>query len=318
MAQKTDNPNDNRDLGFGSILAQESRKRLMNRDGSFNAARVGMSRWSFTNFYHDSISMSWPRFLLVVAVFYVVHNVIFALLYLLCGRDALIDATEHPINNEFWRAFFFSVHTFATIGYGTIHPNGYAANFLVTTEAYVGLLVQALVTGVVFARFSRPTAKVLFSEKAVIAPYQDKTSLMFRIVNGRSNQLIEVKIQVLYSRFVTENGRKMRRFDQLELERQQVTFFSLALTVVHPITENSPLFNCTEQDLRDADAEFLILLTAIDETFAQNVHARSSYKPDEMLWNVKFADLYVRDQATEVITIDVRKLSEVKPADETR
>ena len=310
--EKIYNPNDNRDLGFGSILAQESRQRLMNRDGSFNAARLGLSRFSLVNLYHFLLTMSWTRFLLLVAGVYFVQNVTFALLYLACGQEALVDVTETPVQNRFWQAFFFSVHTFATIGYGTIHPVGYAANFLVTLESYVSMLAQALVTGVVFARFARPTAQIVFSDTAIIAPYQNITAFMFRIVNARINQLIEVKAQVALARFVEENGKKVRRFDPLYLERRQVTFFSHSWTIVHPIDEGSPLYGCTAEDLQKSDAEFLILLTAIDETFSQTVHTRSSYKPDEILWNVKFADIYVRGNETEVVTIDVRKLSKVE------
>lgn len=306
------NPNDNRDLGFGSILAQESRRRFLNRDGTFNVARVGFPKYSFVNLYHILLTMTWTRFLLLVASLYFIQNVTFAVLYMFCGHEALADTTATPVENDFWRAFFFSVHTFATIGYGTIQPIGYPANFLVTLESYIGLLAQALVTGVVFARFARPTAKIIFSDKAIIAPYQDITAFMFRIVNGRSNHLIEVKAQVIYSHFVEENGKRTRRFDPLTLERRLVTFFSLSWTVVHPIDEQSPLYGCTDEDLRAADAEFLILLTAHDETFAQTVHARSSYKPDEIIWNVRFADIYVRD--SEVTTIDVRKLSKVERA----
>lgn len=306
------NPNDNRDLGFGSILAQETRTRFMNRDGTFNAARVGMRRFSFVNLYHFLLTMTWTRFLLLIASLYFVQNVTFAVFYLLCGQDALTDTSSNPIVNEFWRAFFFSVHTFATIGYGTIQPIGYAANFLVTIESYVSMLAQALVTGVVFARFARPTAKIVFSDNAIIAPYQDITAFMFRIVNGRSNQLIEVKAQVLFAHFVEENGRKLRRFELLNLERRNVTFFSLSWTLVHPIDETSPLFGLTAEDLKKSDAEFLIFLSATDETFSQTVYTRSSYKPDELLWNVKFADIYVRDESDEVIKIDVRKLSKVE------
>lgn len=303
---------DNRDLGFGSILAQEARTRFMNRDGTFNAARIGMGRFSFVNLYHVLLTMTWTRFLLLVGSLYFIQNVTFACFYLSLGESALIDASVNPIYNHFWRAFFFSVQTFATIGYGTIQPVGYAANFLVTIESYVSMLAQALVTGVVFARFARPTAKIVFSEKAIIAPFQDITAFMFRIVNGRSNQLIEVNAQLLFARFVEENGRKLRRFDALALERPNVTFFSLSWTIVHPIDENSPLYGLTAEDLKNSDAEFLILLTATDETFSQTVHARSSYKPDELLWNVKFADIYVRDRQAELITIDVRKLSKVE------
>jgi inward rectifier potassium channel len=165
-------------------------------------------------------------------------------------------------------------------------------------------------TGIVFARFSRPTAAVLFSEVAVVAPYQGVTGFMFRITNARSNQLMELEAKVLFSRL---DGRG-RRYDQLKLERTRVVFFPLSWTIVHPITEDSPLWGCSHFDLIDQDAEFLILLSGIDETFAQTVHARSSYKPDEIVFGRKFASIYnpVLDDGT--ITIDVSRLSETEEA----
>src|SRR4030095_14982520 len=149
----------------------------------------------------------------------------------------------------FLRGFFFSVQTFATIGYGTIHPVGIGPNLLVTIESYYSLIANALITGLVFARFARPTAKILFSDVAVIAPYQDITGFMFRVVNGRNNQLIEVKAQVMMARFVNEDGKIVRRFEVLDLERKSVTFFPLTWTIVHPIDEKSPLFGVNAEDL---------------------------------------------------------------------
>jgi inward rectifier potassium channel len=185
---------------------------------------------------------------------------------------------------------------------------------LVAIESYYSLIANALITGVIFARFARPTAKVVFSENAVVAPYNGGTGLMFRLVNGRNNQLIEVEAKVLFARFVNENGRTVRRFDFLELERNQVTFFPLSWTVVHPIDISSPLYGLTEEDLAKTDAEILILLSATDETFAQVVHARTSYKPDSIKWGYKFRSLYNPTVDGKPISIDVRHLSTIEKA----
>lgn len=325
MAEQTlDNPlavNDlanetERDLGFGSVVSGQSRERLLNPDGTFNVRRTGLPLLSSLNLYHILLSMTWRTFLLLVLLLYFVSNVAFGAVYATFGASALVDTSAEPMANMFVRGFFFSVQTFATIGYGTIHPVGVVPNLLVTIESYYSLIANALITGVVFARFARPTAKVIFSKVAVIAPYRGGEGLMFRLVNGRNNQLIEVEIKVMFARFINEDGRSVRRFDMLELERRKVTFFPLAWTVVHPIDESSPLYGLTNSDYTGTDAEILILLTATDETFAQTVHTRSSYKPDELRCGYKFVNIYNDVEDGEPISIDVRKLSEIEPAKE--
>jgi len=298
-----------RDLGFGSVVIEQTGQRFLNRDGSFNVRRDGFNLFTSLNLYHTLVSMPWTTFLVLMLSIYFVSNVVFGSLYALLG-DALVDTTD-TMANSFLRGFFFSVQTFATIGYGTIHPVGIIANLLVTIESYYSLIANALITGLVFARFARPTAKILFSEVAVVAPYQDITGFMFRIVNGRNNQLIEVKAQVTFARFLDENGRRIRKFDLLPLERRSVTFFPLTWTVVHPIDEASPLWGCTQEDLRAADAEFLILMTATDETFASVVHQRSSYKPNEILFGRKFVSIY-NNKPGDAASIDVKRLSQVQ------
>src|SRR5688572_11220274 len=234
--------------------------------------------------------MPWSTFLGIVLLLYFFSNMFFGALYATLGPEALVDTSSTPTDDPFIRGFFFSVQTFATIGYGTIHPVGIIPNLLVTIESYYSLLANALITGVVFARFARPTAKNMFSDVAVIAPYRGMTGLMFRIVNGRTSQLIELEAKVMFARFVNENGRVVRRFDILELERRKVTFFPLAWTIVHPIDEDSPMRGLTQQDMIATDAEILILLTGLDDTFSQGVHARSSYKPDRIKFGYKFTN----------------------------
>ncbi|HKS39328.1 MAG TPA: ion channel [Blastocatellia bacterium] len=300
---------ENRDLGFGSVVAHESRQRLLNRDGSFNVARRGLSFWTSLSIYHRLLTMSWSKFLSLVALFYLIGNLIFAFAYMACGPGALVTSPEVTFKNDFLCAFFFSVETFATIGYGNIIPTGPAAHVIVTIESLVGLLGFALATGLLFARFSRPTAKIIFSQRAIVAPYGDITAFEFRITNARTNQIIELEAKILFAQFEKdEGGKSVRRFYPLTLERDKVVFFPLSWTIVHPVDETSPLYGLTQEDLRRTDAEFLILLTGIDETFSQTVHARSSYKADEVIWNARFANVFNRQLENDMLTIDVRRI----------
>ena len=178
---------EDRDLGFGSKVATESRLRFLNRDGTFNVRRTGIRQLSTLNLYHFLLTMSWAQFLGLVLLLYFLSNIIFGLLYSFLGAEYLVDTSSEPTANIFLRGFFFSVQTFATIGYGTIHPVGVVPNLLVTIESYYSMIATALITGLVFARFSRPTAKIIFSETAVIAPYRNGSGFMFRIVNSRKN-----------------------------------------------------------------------------------------------------------------------------------
>ena len=312
VAAEFERPAD-RDLGFGAVVTESAGPRFLNRDGTFNVSRDGIGLLSSLNPYHTLLTMSWKSFLGFMLLLYFVSNIIFGVLYASFGEAGLVDTTGST-EGMFLRGFFFSVQTFATIGYGTIHPVGVTPNLLVTIESYYSLLANALITGVVFARFARPTSRIVFSDIAVIAPYQDITGFMFRLVNGRNSQLLEVKAQVIYARFVDENGRRVRKFDLLPLERRSVSFFPLTWTVVHPIDEGSPLWGCSMEDLRAADAEFLIVLNATDEIFAAVVYQRSSYKPDEIRFGHKFVSIY-NNQPGERVSIDVRLLSRTEKAE---
>jgi inward rectifier potassium channel len=232
------------------------------------------------------------------------------LLYLACGGGALIGANAQEMGGSFWRAFFFSVETFATIGYGEISPVGVPAHMIMVFEALVALMTQALITGLLFARFARPTAAILFSKKMVIAPFQGGRGLMFRITNLRDNQLIDLKARVTASwieRTVKGDG---RRFRQLTLERSDVIFFPLAWTLVHPINEESPLYGLSDEDLRTSDFEFLCIISAMDETFAQIVHARTSFKAEEVVWGAKFKNIFLPPDDRGRIAVDIERIDE--------
>jgi inward rectifier potassium channel len=303
-----------RDLGFGSVVSRESQQRLLNRDGSFNVARSGLGVLESLAPYHELLTTSWAGFLGLVAALYLVVNLVFAVAYLACGPDALLGSGAEMLGGRFSRAFFFSIQTFATIGYGQIAPNGLAANMVVTVEALVGLMFQALATGLLFARFARPTASILFSHHSVIAPYSAGHALMFRIVNRRRNEIIQLEAQVLFSSLEPDQrGGTVRRYTPLPLERNKVTFFPLSWTVVHPIDEASPLAGKTRKDLERTQAEILVLLSGIDETFEQTVHARSSYRAGEIVWNARFKSMFLPSDSRSRISVDIRQVHDIEP-----
>ena len=294
-------------------MAQESSERMLNRDGTFNVVRHGMPIWDFVHPYHRLLRISWLAFFTLVIGCYAGVNILFGVAYLLCGPTALEGADLTTGWTHFLSAFFFSVQTLGTIGYGKITPSGLAPNILVAVEALVGLMGFALITGLLFARFSRPMARIAFSESAVISPYRDGKALMFRIANGRSNELTNVRATVTLVRFENHDGQRLRRFHQLELERDKVTFLPAQWVVVHPIGPESPLAKATKASLEDSDAELLILLSAVDETFSQTVQTRSSYKHQEVVWGARFRDVY-SSSPQGLVMIDVRRLGEWDPA----
>ena len=293
------------DLGFGAVVARESRERLLNKDGTFNVERRGRGFLASISPYHALITMPWRAYFALVVGAYLVTNLFFAAAYELAGPGSL-EIAEHR-TASFLEAFFFSVQTLATIGYGRIAPVGLAANVLVTVESLVGLLGFALATGILFARFSRPVATIVFSHNALIAPFHDLQAFEFRIANRRTNEVFEVHAEVVFSRI--EGADRVRRFYVLPLEREKVVFFPLSWTVVHAIDDKSPLRGLSQQDLIDSDAEFLVLLTGVDEGFSQMVLTRSSYKPEEIVWNAKFTNIFRRARDGR-LSIDVGRIHE--------
>jgi len=303
-----------KDLGFGSKVMQESALRLLNRDGTFNVSRGGLPLFKSLNLYQASLSMPWWQFNLALVGLYLLINLLFAALYFLCGPQALTGIQGMSGSERVLETFFFSVQTLTTVGFGHIAPNGLAANLLVVLEAFLGLSGFAVAAALMFARFSRPTAKILFSNQAVIGPYHGTTSVGFRIANGSPNELIEVEVRILLCMTETRDGVRTRYFHQLNLERHRVAFFPLDWTVAHPVTEDSPLYQKTPQDLRNQDAEFLLLINAIDDKSAQSVHARSSYKWNEIIWGARFKDMY-RHTRDGRMSIDLKRIHDIRQVD---
>lgn len=262
--------------------------RVRVQDGRFQV--LGSNRWYsyWRDPYHLLLTIPWHGFGLLTVLLYVLTNALFALLYLL-GGDGIANARP----GSFSDAFFFSVQTLASIGYGAMHPQTLYANWIVTIEAIVSILGIALLTGLAFARFSRPTARVMFSQVAVVAPHEGIPTLMFRAANRRRNLILEAQMRVYLMRDeITAEGNSMRRFYDLPLLRSQTPSFTLSWTAMHALDPNSPLYAATTESLRQSRATIAVSLNGLDETVSQTMHARHNYAPQDILWNSRFVDIF--------------------------
>lgn len=285
--------------------------RFADRDRPFQIVRKGSSHSHWRDPYHWLLTLSWWKFLLVIVLAYLAANTVFALAYLLGG-----DCIENAKAGSFFDAFFFSVQTMASIGYGAMYPRTLYANTVVSIEALVGLMGLAMGTGLMFARFSQPTARVLFSRVAAIAPYNGIPTLMFRAANERHNQILGAQVRVTLLRDeLSAEGQFMRRFHDLKLLRSETSIFALTWTVMHPIDETSPIYGMTPESLSEANVELIVTLTGIDETVSQTIHTRHSYLLQEILWNVRFVDILTRlPDGSRVV--DYTRFHDVIPSDE--
>lgn len=281
------------------------------KNGQFKI--LGMGAWYsyWREPYHLLLTISWTGFLVIIGSFYVTINTIFAFAYL-AGGDCIVNARP----GSFLDAFFFSVQTLASIGYGAMYPKTIYANIIVTIEAMIGLVGIAVMTGLAFARFSRPTARVIFSRVAVITPHNGVPTLMFRTANQRRNTILEAQMRVYLMRDeVTLEGNFIRRFHELKLLRNQTPGFALTWLALHEIDESSPLYGIVPESLIQTNTMLMVSVSGIDETVSQVVHARHNYSADEILWNNSFVDI-IHSTPDGHRYIDYRYFHDVLPLDE--
>jgi inward rectifier potassium channel len=308
VAIKEQKINPENDLGFGPQPVIKSQP-LINKDGSVNVRRKGLAFFNTADNYHTLIKMSWGKFWLIVLSGYLFANLFFATIYVVIGMDSLDGASSTNGIGHFLDAFFFSAQTISTVGYGHISPRGVMANSVAAIESMIGLLAFALATGLLYGRFSKPSAKIVYSDNLLVSPYlENGKGLMFRISNLRKNVLIDLDIEVIFSYNEIVNGKATRRFFPLELERSKVSILTLNWTIVHPLDENSPLAEITPDELERTQASFSILLKAFDDTFSQTVHSRTSYTYADMIWDAKFVPMFERDDDGRIV-LDMSKIS---------
>lgn len=280
------------ETGFGKAITNVGR--LMHADGSFNVERerIGM----FDNLYFHLMTMSWGKFFVIMLVTFGALNAFFAFVYCAVGIQHLNGITPGAVTDNFLNAFFFSSQTLTTVGYGHVSPGNFAASLVASFESFMGLLAFALISGLLYGRFSRPNAKIVFSANLLASPYKEGLALMFRMANARRSELIETEVQLMLTlNQRTESGALERKYFQMPAEVSKISFFSLSWTVVHALTEKSPLYGFTPQDMLDAEAEIMVLVKAIEEANHQTVYTRHSYTAAELVWGAKFKSIIGRN-----------------------
>jgi inward rectifier potassium channel len=294
--------------GFGDNAANYG-GRFVNKNGNANIHKTGLGILERYSWFHSMLAISRVRFFIIILVFYVVVNLFFASIYYLIGVEHLSGMETHSEAEKFAEAFFFSAQTFTTVGYGRIAPTGILTSGLAAFQALIGLLSFAVATGLMYGRFSKPTAYVKFSHNAIIAPYKGGKGLMLRLSPFKNTILSEAEVRLTIGLVVEEHGIAQNRFYPLELELERINTLNLSWTVVHPIKEDSPIYNFTEDDFKNSKGEIIVFLKAFDDMFSNTVVSRTSYTFNEIIYGAKFLPMYHRDSAHNRTVLDLDKLN---------
>jgi inward rectifier potassium channel len=297
------------DTGFNNKSLKDM-PRAFNADGSVNIRRKLGSYYGVYDLYHSLIMMSWTRFIFIILAYYFVTNCIFSGLYLLVGIENFEGFNRANGISNFWYLFFFSAQTLTTVGYGHIHPISFGGNLLSALEAMLGLLGFAFATSILYARFARPSSKIIYSKFALISPYQNISGFIFRLINGKPSNLIEVKASVILG--LNDAGTETRRFYELKLEREKINFLTLNWNVVHPIDETSPMYDISIEELKARAAEFYVLIKGFDDSYSEIVYSRRSYIADEILKDYKFVPMPSIPNSKGRIEMDITTIDEIE------
>lgn len=294
--------------GFGAS-ATNTAGRFINKDGTANASKKGVRLLDRISWYHTMLNMSSWKFLCILLLFYISINFVFALLYFAIGIEHLngIPTTDDAWG-KFGQAYFFSAQTFTTVGYGHISPTGFYTSALSSAEALMGLLSFAIATGLFFGRFSKPAIFLKFSNHAIIAPFRDGKALMFRLAPYKNTNYIDAEVTVTLGIRTEENGILSNKFYTLELEYYKINSLALSWTLVHPITNESPLYNFTASDYESVFGEIIVIIKTFDDMFSTTVATRTSYTFDEIVYGAQFNSMYSKSKNNQSTVINLRLL----------
>ncbi|MBP4138812.1 ion channel [Flavobacterium geliluteum] len=295
--------------GFGTN-ANSYGGRFVNKNGTPNIEKTGMHFLRRISWYHTMIDMPNWKFMLILFSFYISINFVFAVIYYAIGIEHLDGIAKSGSEwTQFGQAYFFSAQTFTTVGYGHISPTGFLTSALSAAEALIGLLSFAIATGLFFGRFSKPTAFLKFSHNALISPYGEGKALMIRLVPFKNTNFTDAKANITLGMSVEEDGKRTNAFYTLDLELNSINALSLSWTLVHPITESSPLYNFTEEDFKETHGEILVFITTFDDMFSNTVAARTSYTFEEIIYGAKFETMYNRSKDGSKTILHLDKLN---------
>lgn len=290
-----DNSKEVKDSGFSHIPRQEG-ARLINKDGSSNVRKEGLSFLERFSLFHSLTYMNWSLFFLCLLICFILINIIFATVYLLVGINGIGGVEVLTFKSDFLKCFYFSTQSLTTVGYGQLYPRTPLVSFIAAIESFIGLLAFAMATGLLYGRFSKPKAKLIFSENLLFAPYKGGEGLMIRLANPKDSQIIDVRADVFftYLDFTEEEGK--RKFFNLPLEISRINMLATSWTIVHPLDADSPFSNFSQKKLKESDAEVFIQIQGFDVTYNQSVNTRTSYKVDEFVRNAKFKKILINDK----------------------
>ena len=295
--------------GFGTNSSSTG-GRFINRDGKPNVIKRGVGILDRYSWYHTMLGMKRGKFLSLLFLAYISVNLFFAGIYYLIGINHLAGVNTGSSLKNFTEVFFFSAQTFTTVGYGRISPTGFMASAVSTFEAFLGLLSFAIATGLFYGRFSRPRAFLKFSKNALIAPYKDGTAFMFRLSPYKNNNLSEVEVKLTMAITNEENGKLTDKFFDLQLEIAKINGLSLSWTIVHPISDKSPFYGLSKEDIANTDIEIIVYIKAFDGVFSNNVVTRTSYISNEIVWGAKFKMMYHPNEDKSKTILDIDKIND--------
>jgi hypothetical protein len=285
--------------------------RFLNKDGTANVQKRGMGFFNRISWFHTLLDMPSWKFITVILFFYIVINLAFALIYFTIGIENLkgIDASSSTWV-QFGQAYFFSAQTFTTVGYGHISPSGFLTSAISAIEALTGLLSFAIATGLFFGRFSKPVAHLKFSHNAIIAPYQDSTALMIRLTPYKNTNFTDAEVKMTLGMNVPENGQMKNKFYTLDLEMDKINSLNLSWTLVHPITEESPLFGFDAANFAETTGEIMVFVKLFDDMYSTVVATRTSYTFDEVVYGAKFKPMFSRSTDNSKTVLHLNMLNE--------
>lgn len=299
-------------LGTNSSLAQG---RFFTKNGTANVEVRGLHFWQQLNLYHALLSMKRWKFLFVIILFFVVINLVFAFIYLLIGIEHLNGLIAKTNGEKFGEAFFFSAQTFTTVGYGRVNPTGFLTSFVASMEALTGLMSFALATGLLYGRFARPRSFIRYSKNALFAPFKNGVALMFRMVPYTKNYLVNVEVKVTMAVKLNEDGVTKNQFYNVPLDIAKASTLTANWTLVHPINEDSPIYNFTKEDMVNAEIELLVFVQGFDESFSNTVISKASYTYDEFVFGAKFVPMYHPNENNSKTILHLDKLDHFTAAD---
>ncbi len=294
--------------GFGTNASSYG-GRFITKNGNANVRKTGIGVLDSISWFHTMLTIPRWKFFFIVFAFYFLVNFLFASVYCLVGVEHLNGVNALSRLDKFGQAFFFSIQTFTTVGYGHISPSGFMISFVAAVEALFGLLSFAIATGLFYGRFSKPKAHIRFSENAIIAPYKEGKALMIRMTPYKNTNLTDAEAKLTMGLHIEENGKMVNKFYTLELEMQKISALTLSWTLVHPITEESPLYGLIEADYKSLNGEILVFLKVFDDMYSTTVVKRASYTFEEVVYNARFLPMFTRSENNSKTLLHIDKLN---------